>query len=230
MANEIIASTDNKVECINQVNLTGSIVHKFRPRPGIIILTMAVKGTAGAHEVDYPNITFYGEKTADSIDETINIADKVYPFVNICGMIQTSRKETENGVKFYQNVVGSSIKFTETNMERISGVKGIGTRKNESRNEVCLLGYVTNVYPIQKDGAEPPIGAIVTIRTNTGKGSFFPRVTCFSNVNKALALQRGDVVCATAALETTKRQREGWIERFESAIATEIVKISDPVD
>ncbi len=226
MKENVIAANQPDVKCINQVNLTGSVVHKYRPRPDVIILTVAVSGK-DIHAADYPNVVFYGEEAVENIDKNIIVEDKNFPRVTIEGIIQTSRKEQENGApKFYQNVVGTKIFTSQTQMEKLSGIKGMGTRKAESQNDVCLMGQVTNIYPITREGADRPIGVIVTMRTTNGGRTNYPRVTCFNkHVEVAMNLQRGDVVCATGFMETTNREgADGKRVRFESVIATEIQK------
>lgn len=222
---EVIVTHQQDVEHINKVNLTGSVVHKYRPKPDVIILTVAVKGEA-IHEADYPNVAFYGDNV-ELIDKTIMVDGRNYPRVRIEGSVQTTRKQTDDGARFYQNIVGYSIVRTQTRMEMLSGKRGIGSRKADSTNEVCVLGTVANVFPITKN--DQPIGAIVTLRTQTDGRTNFPRITCFGGQGaKALTLKKGDTVCATGFLETTKRTREdGSVLRFESIIATEIVDINE---
>ena len=92
MKENVIAANQPDVKCINQVNLTGSVVHKYRPRPDVIILTVAVSGK-DIHAADYPNVVFYGEEAVENIDKNIIVEDKNFPRVTIEGIIQTSRKE-----------------------------------------------------------------------------------------------------------------------------------------
>ena len=228
---EVIASKRPEIDCINVVKLTGSVVHKYRPRPDVIILTVAVTGK-DIHEADYPNVVFYGDE-AESIDKGIVVEEKNYPRVSIEGIIQTSRKELPDGtVRFYQNVVGTSISRTQTNMEKLSGLRGVGSRKVESENDVCIMGRVTNVYPITREGADRPIGAIVTMRTVVNGRVNYPRVTCFNkHVEAAMNLKRDDIVCATGFMETTNRDgADGKRLRYESVIATELQKVEEPAE
>jgi len=224
---EVIATNEHsKIECINKLNLTGSVVHKFRPRPDVIVLTVAVKGR-DIHEADYPNVTFYGETMADSIDKNIEVGERNFPRMRIEGCIQTTRRESPDGVRYFQNAVGTNIYRVRTQMEQLSGRRGLGSHKAESANDVCLLGQVTNVHPITRRDSDRIIGATVTIRTMNDGRTNFPRVTCFSGMtSRALALNPGDVVCMTGFLETENRTREdGTRVRYESIIATEIVKV-----
>ena len=226
---EIIASNpQNNIPYINKFNLTGSVVHKYRPRPDVIVLTIAVKGHE-LHEADYPNVAFYGQEIVDSIDKSISVEGRNYARVHIEGVIQTTRRETDEGVRFFQSLVGSKIYRTQTQMEQLSGKRGVGTHKAESENTVCVLGQVTNVWPMTRAGSDRVIGVTVTIRTQTDGRTNFPRIVCFNtNVPRALALKPGEIVCATAFMETTNRNRpDGSRARYESAVATEIVKV-DP--
>lgn len=223
---DIIANRNrHEGKCINKVALTGSVVHKYRPRDSVIILTVAVNG--GMHEVDYPNVAFYGADIAENIDKAIEVSEDNYPRVRITGTVQTSRKETDNGVRHYQTIVGDTIARAQTQMEKATGIRGIGTRKADGENDVCLLGKITYIYPVVKDGADEPTGAILTIRTYIDGRSDFPRVACFGVRGAyALGLDVGDTVCVTGYLETTNRtRRDGSRGKFESVIATEVSKV-----
>lgn len=227
MEEVIIAAKESNIQYINKFELTGSVVHKFRPRPDIMILTVAVKGRS-VHDADYPNVAFYGEAQADAIDRNVIVEDRNYPRVRITGTIQTSRRETDEGARSFQNFVGKSIVRTQTAMEQLTGMRGLGSRKAESTNDVCLMGVVTNVRRITRADSDRVIGVSVTIRTNLDGHANFPRVTCFNgSVPAALELERGDAVCAVGFIETSTREREGERIKLESVIATEIVKI-DP--
>lgn len=223
---EVIATNvQDDIQYLNRFVLTGSVVHKYRPKPDVIILTVAVKGRE-LHEADYPNVAFYGDMAA-TIDEHIDVDENDYPRVHVEGVIQTTRRETPDGVRFYQSLVGNTISRTSTQMENLTGIRGIGVHKAESENVVCLLGQVTSVRPITRADSDRPFGANVTLRTQTDGRTNFPRVTCFNGtVNPALALKPGDVVCFTGFMETMSRTREdGRRTRFESIIASELAVV-----
>lgn len=224
MDEEIIATSKEK-KTINKVNLTGSVVHKYRPSQELLVLTVAVNNPGGIHDVDYPNVTFYGE-TAEIIDKSIEAKNDDYPRVNIEGTIQTSRKETTDGPRYYQNVVGHSISRAQTNMEAISGVRGLGSHKAKSQNTVCLMGPVTSIYPVpSKKGSTTPMCVVVTIRADARGRTSYPRATCFDAAlkAKAMTLKNGDMVCLTGAMETNTRTEEsGRRNHMESIILDEI--------
>ena len=226
---EVIAvNPQNDIQYLNQFSLTGSVVHKYRPRPDVIVLTIAVKGQV--HDADYPNVAFYGEDIASTTDNSISLEDKEYPRVHVEGTIQTSRRETPNGIRLYQTLVGRTISRTLTQMETLTGIRGIGNHKADSENVVCVLGQVTSVRPITRPGSTRPFGATVTLRVQSDGRTNFPRVTCFgAQTNPAMNLKRGDVVCCTGFMETANRVREDGVHnRFESLIATEVAVVSAP--
>lgn len=225
----VIASVEkpHEIECINKAVITGSVIHKYRPRPDIIVLTVAVKEKE-INEVDYPNVAFFGESIAESIDKNITIEGRNYPRVRIDGQVRTSRKETSAGIRYFQNIIGTRIARTQTNMETISGIRNIGSHKVPSENDVCILGRISSIYPISKSGRDTPIGYIVTARVQTDGHVNYPRITCFGAIaNKVRGLERGDVICATGFIETANRERDGKLVKFESFIATEVEKITD---
>lgn len=220
---EIIAEKKESQKGINKFDFVGSVVHKYRPSPDIIVLTVAMKGKE-IHEADYPNVAFYGKDMADAIDANVVVEKGNYPRMRISGIVQTDRKMQDGKVINYQNFVGTKIRKAESSMEALSGVRGLGRRKAESQNDICLLGEVVNVYRITRENRPRPLGVIVTLRVNTDHVNF-PRVSCFGRmVPAAVALERGDVVCITGFAETQFREGHGRRMRMESIIATEIVK------
>lgn len=220
---DIIATNEKTIDFINKFSLTGSVVHKYRPKNNIIVLTVAVKGRE-IHDADYPNVVFYGEDIVNAIDKNIVVEERNFPRVHIEGLVQTSRRETANGMRTFQSLVGNSIARTQTQMERISGVSGIGSRKADSENSVCVLGQVFSVRTITRQDTGATRGVIVTLRDGSNN---YPRFVCFGNqVPAATALQNGDIVCITGFMETSTREREGGGRiRFESIIANEIAKV-----
>lgn len=227
---KVIATTEQKdIECINKFVATGSVVHKYRPRADVIILTVAVNGSE-IHEVDYPNIAFYGESVVDAVDKAVVVPegkDRNYPRVRIEGHVQTSRKQTDSGTKFYQNFIGTTIAKAQTKMEQQTGRAGLGSHKADSENVVSLLGEVVNIFPITKEDADRPIGVNVTLKTVINGRTNFPRVSCFNGrVNSAMSLRNGDVACVIGYMETANRTNsDGTRTRFESIIASEIAKV-----
>ena len=223
----IIAAAKENVKCVNTVKLVGSVVHKFRPRSNVILLTIAVK-SEGVHEVEYPNVAFYGDDVADSIDQSVTVESKNYPRVRIEGMIQSYMYNTPEGRRrTRQNIVGTLITHSNTKMEQLSGHNGIGLHKAESHNDVCVLGTVVSVYPIHRRDSDQTIAAAFVLRTESNGHINFPRLICFgSQVPYALSLSAGDVVCATGFIETVNRKQSGENPAHrESVVATEIVKM-----
>lgn len=222
--NETITRQNTTAPSMNHADFVGSVVHKYRPNDNLITLTLAI-GHSDNEMVDYPNITFYGENAA-IIDEAIDIKSGSYPRVCVAAVIQTNRKERENGVQYFQNIVGTELRKAPTNMERLTGQKAIGTHKLPAQNEVCLMGSVVNVYQITRPGREHPIGTILTIKTTNGNRVNFPKVTCFGpNSAIASAMQTGDCVCVSGNIQT--RYNKDTKTRYETVVANEIVKTDD---
>lgn len=220
--NEIIAEKKN-IEGINKFEFVGSIVHKFRPTDDVIVLTIAMNNK-DKHGAQYPNISFYGKETADAIDENVHVKKGDYPRMRITGSIQTKRKIVDGKATYYQNFIGTSIAQVSTAMENISGLRGIGRRKAESQNDVCLLGEVTSVYQITREDRDRPLGVVVTMRVDAGHVNY-PHFVCFGRmVPIATALEPGNVICVTGYAETKSKTRDdGKFVRLESIVATEIV-------
>ena len=219
---EIIAEK-KEIPYINKFTFVGSVVHKYRPAPDIIVLTVALKGK-GVHDVDYPNVAFHGKEIADAIDANVIVQKGNYPCMQISGMVQTDRKVQNGKAVYFQNFVGTTIRKAANNMETLSGVRGLGRRKAESQNDICLMGEVSNVFQITRANQPTPIGYIITMRVLTEHVNF-PKVTCFSQTMRtASSLERGDVICVTGFVETQFRETDDRKRRFESIIATEIEK------
>lgn len=221
---DVIVSKETEEKTINTVKLTGSVVHKFRPRDNVISLTVAA-GRGGTEMVDYPNVVFYGD-VAEIIDNTIEVIPGNYPRVCIEGMVQTTRRNVNGQVQYYQNIVGHELRKAPTNLERLAGIKNIGTRKMESCNEVCILGKVVNLYRIPSSGRSP-IGTIVTLKTVDNGKVNFPKVTCFGVIGEAAAkLVPDEYVCVAASVQTKyNKNPDGRSQRYETLIGSEIGKI-----
>lgn len=219
---EIIAEK-KEVKGINKFTFVGSIVHKYRPSPDVIILTVALKGKE-IHEADYPNVAFYGKDRADAIDTNVKVEKGNYPRMRITGSVQTNRKMVDGKPTYFQNFIGATLAQAATNMELLSGVRGIGRRKAESENDICLMGEVVSVYNITRKDRSRPLGVIVTLRVNTEHVNY-PRVACFGSlVPRAAELEKGDVVCVTGFAETQFREGRDGRVRMESIIASEVEK------
>ena len=221
---DVIVAKGTEEKTINTVKLTGSVVHKFRPKDNVISLTVAA-GRSGTEMVDYPNVVFYGD-VAEIIDNTIEVAPGDYPRVCIEGMVQTTRRNVNGQVQYYQNIVGHELRKAPTNMERLAGMKNLGIHKMESCNEACILGKVVNLYRIPSKG-KSPLGTIVTLKTVDNGKANFPKVTCFGIIGeRAAQLAADDYVCITASVQTKhKKGDNGRTLRYETLIGSEISRI-----
>lgn len=223
---DVIVAKETEEETINKVKIIGSVVHKFRPRDNVIVLTVAA-GRAGTDHADYPNVVFYGE-VAEIIDRTIDAVPGNYPRVCIEGMVQTTRRTMDGQTQYYQNIAGHTLSRAPTNLEYLTGKKNIGTRKLEGCNEVCILGKVIGTYEIPSKG-RPPIGTIVTLKTVDNGRVNFPRLTCFGQVGQGAAkLAENDYVCIAASVQTKRREGpDGKTQRYETLIGHEIGRIGE---
>lgn len=224
MNEEIVTrSKSDTVQSLNKAEFVGSVVHKYRPNKDIITLTLAVGRVNEANVVDYPNVTFYGDN-AEAIDNAINIMDGEYPRVCVVAEIQTNRKERDGKAQYFQDIVGVELRKAPTNMERITGSKGVGAHKLPPINEVCLQGEVINIYQITRADRDRPIGTILTIKTRDGSRVNFPKATCFgANSGTASKLNVGDAVCLTGSVQT--RFNKEARRRYETVVCNEISKI-----
>lgn len=91
-----------------------NVLNQFRPRDNVISLTVAA-GRGGTEMVDYPNVVFYGD-VAEIIDNTIEVIPGNYPRVCIEGMVQTTRRNVNGQVQYYQNIVGHELRKAPTNL------------------------------------------------------------------------------------------------------------------
>lgn len=216
-------------ETVNKFELTGSVVRKYRPGPEVIILSFGLNG----HEADkaiYPNVVFYGADVADRIDKSVKLEKGNYPRMRVTGIIQTHRQLVDDKAKFYQDLVGQTLTAMPTKMEMMTGIKGIGKRKADSENAVCLLGEVSRIFPITRPERAEPLGVIVTVRI-PGERMNYPRMTCFSHlIPTAAGLKRGDVVCMTGTVQTSYRDRNGEREHYTSIVADELYVVSRATD
>ena len=222
----VATSKTAEFQSINTVKFVGSVVHKYRPRANIITLTLAV-GRVGSEQVDYPNITFYGDNAA-IIDEALEIRASQYPRVCIDATIQTTRRIIDDRPRYFQNIVGLELRKAPTNMERMTGKMDIGSHKLQSSNEVCLLGEVVNLFEISRPGQEEALGTIVTLKTVDNGKVNFPKVTCFGNIGRAAArLQNGDIACLTGYVQTKYKRRDDEERgvRYETVVGTEVGKV-----
>ena len=220
---DVIVAKQAEEETINKVKLVGSVVHKFRPRDNVMVLTVAA-GRAGTDHADYPNVVFYGE-VAEIIDKTIEVVPRDYPRVCIEGMVQTTRRTMNGQTQYYQNIVGHTLSRAPTNLELLTGEKNIGARKLEGCNEVCILGKAIGIYEIPSNGRSP-IGTIVTLRTVDNGRVNFPRLICFGLVGQeATKLAENDCVCIVASIQTKRRKGpDGKTQRYETLIGHSTVR------
>lgn len=141
-------------------------------------------------------------------------------------MVQTTRRTVNGQVQYYQNIVGHELRKAPTNLERLTGVKNIGTRKLESCNEVCILGKVVNIYRIPSRN-QSPIGTILTLKTVDNGKANFPTVTCFGVIGeRAAQLAPDEYVCIVASVQTKRKDGpNGKTLRYETLIGSEIGRI-----
>lgn len=203
---------------LNRGKLTGMVVHKYHPRPNILILTLLVRR---AGRLNYPDILILGEEAAAKANEEIQEQVR-YSFD--CHF-QTTKKEVENGKFLYrQNVVCDSYALLQPEMNQVFG-EGIASVRgkyplDEDRFE--LKGTVTHVFA-------PPENAniaILTLFTQTDRGAF-PKVSCFQRTAEYIHngnIKEGDIVCVIGTVQTDKKMIDGKPRYYESIVCEDIAK------
>jgi len=192
------------VKMQNGFMVVGTVVRKVRPAnsDGTILLRVAINDKTGT--VSYPTIAFYGKEVCDKIDEALVITKESKPRVRIEGYIDSRRKETyspEGGVvrRNFDWLVGERLGFAETEMEKATGIRGVGTRKAEGMNKFKIVGRVDGIYQTQNHSVTNMV-----VRTMGGEEISLPRVTCLgkwaSYTEKEL--KRGDVVSVIGYFRT----------------------------
>ena len=183
-----------KMDHVNQVELRGSIVHKYRAGNWLTI-TLA---TGNQTKRDYPSIYWYDE-FVEEIDRNYNIGDRV----NVVGTLRTSRAHPE------QSLVGIAI-------EPLAG--WIDSRFNDDEfkadfNEVLLKGEFVRVYN------PGPDLAVVTLKTVINGYTYFPRITCFGkHVARTTEIDPGETVYFVARMETRKKETAEGTQHYQSVV------------
>ena len=184
-----------KMDHVNQVELRGSIVHKFRAGDWII-LTLAT--TVNQPNRDYPNIYFYDE-FVDMIDQNFKVGDRV----SVVSTLRTSRAHPD------QSLVGIAI---EPLSGWIDAKFSTGDYKTDF-NEVLLKGEFVRVY------SPGPDLAVVTLKTVINGYTYFPRITCFGkHVARATEIEPGQTVYFVAHVQTRKKETDEGTQHYQSVV------------
>lgn len=180
---------------VNQVELRGSIVHKFRSGSW---LTLTLATAVNQSNRDYPNIYWYDEHV-ENIDNNFNVGDRVSA---VC-TLRTSRAHPE------QSLVGISI---EPLSGWIDAKFNAGDYKTDF-NEVLLKGEFVRVYN------PGPDLAVVTLKTEINGYTYFPRITCFGkHVARAVEIEPGQTVYFIAHVQTRKKETEEGTRHYQSVV------------
>jgi hypothetical protein len=230
---QIIATNERKqINYINKIDLIGSAVRKERTKSQSgfdkINLTIAVRNpraeaNSATEKPYYVKISFYGQGRVDAIDKNINPEDK--PRVHIEATLRTNIDPDTH--VFYQYLVGNTITLLPTEMELVSGLKGVGHRKAKGKNEACIVGEVSKVTAFTRAEGQQPTRVTLTVKVEEGGKVNFPQVVCFRhNIKRALELQKGDVVCAIGYYEDKEYESaDGTIKYYKDIVAEEIDKL-----
>lgn len=180
---------------VNQVELRGSIVHKYRAGDWLVI-TLATS----IHQPnrDFPKVYWYDD-LVEVIDKEYNVGDRV----EVICCIRTSKAHPD------PSLVGISI-------ERQNGWLDSRFNANDykaDQNEVLIKGEFIRAF------IPSPDITIATVKTVINGYSYFPRITCFGrHAAKAADIKPGTTVYFVAHVQTKKKDTEEGIRHYQSVI------------
>lgn len=184
-----------KMDHVNQVELRGSIVHKFKAGNWI---TITLGTSVNQNNRDFPSIYWYDE-FVEEIDKKYNVGDRV----SVVCTLRTSRAHPD------QSLVGIAI---EPLSGWIDAKFNAGDYKTDF-NEVLIKGEFVRVYN------PGPDLAVVTLKTVINGYTYFPRVTCFGkHVARATEIEPGQTVYFVAHVQTRKKETAEGVKHYQSVV------------
>jgi len=214
--------TNRTYESINEVTLTGAVVHMFAPEGrDLVVLTLATN--AGRNRTsNYPKITWYGEK-AKKIAADLKVEPGNFPRVCIKATVQTSKKGEGDRTTYFQTIVGTELSYAPKQLEGRLNMD-IGNRYIEDENEVILVGEIVHIYHFGSNGGERQTGSILTVKTRISNWANFPKVTMFRRLSDtANKMKEGDIVAITGIIQTNKVERtEKKPDYYETIVGTDL--------
>jgi len=184
------------LECINKVELCGTIVHKHRAGNWLVI-TLAASNSSNLR--DFPKIYWFGD-TVEKIDKGFKVSDRV----EITGRLRTSKAYPTT------SIAGETI---------VSSAGWFDAKFNQSavykpdHNEVLLKGSFVRAYIPQ------PELAVITLKVVIGSYTYFPQVACFGRHAEAAAeIQEGDSVSVVARIQTKKRDTDKGTQYYQTVV------------
>jgi len=190
-------SSEKTMDCVNQVDLRGAIVHKFKAK-NWLVLTLAASSNAANR--DHPKIFWYDEM-ADEVDKAYQVGDRV----EIAGRLRTSKAFPD------ATIVGASISPSASWFDAKFGKTGSYEPDN---NEVLLKGAFVRVFHPSENVS------IVTLKLVMDDGyTYFPQVTCFGRqAIRATEISEGDTVYIVARIQTNKKESEKGTQYYQTIV------------
>jgi len=190
-------NSEKTMDCVNQVDLRGAIVHKFRANNWLVLTLAASSNSANR---DHPKIFWYDE-LADEVDRSYQVGDRV----EIVGRLRTSKAFPD------ATIVGVSITPSTGWFDAKFG-KGGGYQPDN--NEVLIKGAFVRTYHPSENVS------IVTLKLVMDDGyTYFPQVTCFGRqAIRATEINEGATVYMVARIQTNKRESEKGPQYYQSIV------------
>jgi len=193
-------STQTTLDCINKVQLRGSIVHKHRAE-GWLVIALAVSVTPESR--DFPKIYWFGEGI-DQIDAEFNVGDRA----EITGRLRTSK--TYPATTIAGETIAPTAGWFETKVDPTIEYK-------QDFNEVLVRGEFIRTYK-PSDGL-----AVITLKLINDGYTYFPQFTCFGrHAERAEKIKEGESVSLVARVQTKKRETNNDTQYYQSIVCRNI--------
>ena len=192
--------SQTNLECVNKVELCGSIVHIFRSVNWLVV-TLSVSVKTGMR--DYPKV-FWFDDMIEKIDKDFQVGDRV----EITGSLRTSKAHPTT------SIAGETIVMTTG---WIDAKFYPSMEYKPDRNEVLLKGSFVRVY------APKPDLAIITLKIIIDDHTYFPQISCFGrNAIKAADIKEDDTVYIVAHIQTKKTDTENGTQYHQSVVCCDM--------
>lgn len=203
-----------EIKDLNQGKIIGAVVHKYRPKPNTLILSLITNRRSKAN---FPNVLILGKET-EAADQALRKGSRV----SISGHIQTQKKVMADGkIVYRQSIVCDEYKLLQSKMtEAFGNVEGIRGTYPADEDIFELKGTVEHIFTPDRDSRV----AVLTIRTETGRISF-PKVSCFGETAKFVRegkVQEGDRICIIASIQSDRKESGGEVRYFETLVCEDI--------
>ena len=187
-------------ECINRVEICGTIVHKFKTDNWTSI---TVSIPTDSEITNYPKVYWFDDMAAE-VDANYNVGGRV----EIVGQLRTSQTLRDSAIA--GESISPTIGWFDAKFNPTEEFK-------PSRNEVLLKGEFVRAHT-----PNPGI-SIITIKVTDGEHEYYPQVACFGRlVAKAVELAEGEVICIVARIQTQRKETKKGTKYFQRIACREM--------